>query len=89
MKQSEKIYIDTFNSDWQKSKKSFAAQTDYIKNSTAKYHGRVVRTLAIPKMFDESECSEFKNIAEKNSYDTYKSYKKLSSKRKLQKILFL
>lgn len=65
MKQSEKIYIDTFNSDWQKSKKSFAAQTDYIKNSTAKYHGRVVRTLAIPKMFDESECSEFKNIAEK------------------------
>lgn len=65
MNKFEKIYKDTFDADWQKSKIGFNAQTEYIKNSTAKYHGRVVRTLAIPKMFSERDCAELKFIAEK------------------------
>ena len=45
-------------------KADFEKQIDYIKNSTAKYHGRVVRTLAIPKVFDAETVADFKRIAE-------------------------
>ncbi len=47
-----------------KNKSDFEKQIDYIKNSTAKYHGRVVRTLALPKVFDSETVSKFKEIAE-------------------------
>ncbi len=34
----------------------------YITNSTAKYHGRVVRTLYIPKMFEEHDIANFRSL---------------------------
>lgn len=36
--------------------------TDYIKNSTAQYHGRCVRTLYIPKLFTEKEVAAFEEL---------------------------
>ncbi len=57
-------YTKIINNDFAANKADFQRQIEYIKNSTAKYHGRVVRTLAIPKIFDSKTVDEFKLIAE-------------------------
>lgn len=64
MNEAIKEYTKIINADLKTSKADFDKQIDYIKNSTAKYHGRVVRTLALPKVFDSKTVSDFKRIAE-------------------------
>lgn len=63
MNEATADYLKEISIDYQKSKSDFDNQIDYIKNSTAKYHGRVVRTLAVPKVFDKKTVENFKNIA--------------------------
>lgn len=61
---------------------SYKAQTDYIVNSTAKYHGRVVKTLCIPKLFDKKQQERIKYIAEYTQnilVKTIKHYKESKS----------
>lgn len=57
-------YTNEIYADFEVNKADFEKQIEYIKNSTAKYHGRVVRTLAIPKVFDAEIVADFKRIAE-------------------------
>ena len=57
-------YTNEIYADFEANKADFEKQIVYIKNSTAKYHGRVVRTLAIPKVFDAEIVADFKRIAE-------------------------
>lgn len=57
-------YTNEIYADIKANKEDFEKQINYIKNSTAKYHGRVVRTLAIPKVFDAVTVADFKRIAE-------------------------
>lgn len=64
MNNATKDYIRAVYSDFDENKKDFEKQIDYIKNSTAKYHGRVVRTLAVPKIFDKKTVEHFKYISE-------------------------
>ncbi len=64
MNEAIKEYTEIINSDLKQNKADFEKQIEYIKNSTAKYHGRVVRTLAVPKIFDSETVADFKNIAE-------------------------
>lgn len=64
MNELTKEYMRLIETDRTFCEESFRRQVDYIKNSTAKYHGRVVRTLAIPKIFDTSTAQNLKNIAE-------------------------
>ncbi len=64
MNNAIKEYSSLIKSDFKANKADFEKQIDYIKSSTAKYHGRVVRTLAIPKIFDTETVNDFKNIAE-------------------------
>ena len=59
-----KEYMRLVETDRKFCEESFRCQVDYIKNSTAKYHGRVVRTLFIPKIFDSATAEDLKNIAE-------------------------
>ncbi len=64
MNEAIQEYTNKIFSDLQANKADFDKQIDYIKNSTAKYHGRVVRTLALPKVFDKDTVDDFKKIAE-------------------------
>ena len=64
MNEAIKEYTEIINTDPERHRADFDKQIEYIKNSTAKYHGRVVRTLAIPKIFNSKIVSDFKNIAE-------------------------
>ena len=57
-------YTNEIYADLKANKADFKMQIEYIKNSTAKYHGRVVRTLAVPKVFDAEIVADFKRIAE-------------------------
>lgn len=57
-------YTNEIYADLKANKADFEKQIEYIKNSTAKYHGRVVRTLAVPKVFDTETVADFKRIAE-------------------------
>ena len=64
MNELTKEYMQLIETDRNFCEESFRRQVDYIKNSTAKYHGRVVRTLAIPKIFNSAAAEDLKNIAE-------------------------
>lgn len=57
-------YTNEIFADLKANKADFEKQINYIKNSTAKYHGRVVRTLAIPKVFDSDTVDDFRRISE-------------------------
>lgn len=61
---AEKRYAQLLREDPVKSALSFERQMDYIKNCTAQYHGRYVRTMAVPKIFSKKQAAEFKYIAE-------------------------
>lgn len=65
MKNSVEIYqeyLQTAKKNMQAQKKSYEAEVEYIKNSTAKYHGRCVRTCYLPKVFTRQETGKFEEI---------------------------
>lgn len=65
MKNSVEIYqeyLQTAKKNMQKQKLSYEKEVEYIKNSTAKYHGRCVRTCYIPKIFTGNEVEKFQKI---------------------------
>lgn len=64
MSVQNKEYEKIVRENIEKCKETYKEQTEYILNSTAQYHGRYVRTLCIPKLFDEKQCERLKNIAE-------------------------
>lgn len=55
-------YLQIAKKDMQAQKKSYEAEVEYIKNSTAKYHGRCVRTCYLPKVFTRQETERFREI---------------------------
>ena len=65
MTEAEQSYIKKFRSGCAGHKEDFARQMDYIKNSTAIYHGRYVRTMAIPKIFSSEQVRMLDEIAVK------------------------
>lgn len=64
MKSYNNEYENIVSENFNKCKKTYIDQTEYIKNSTAKYHGRVVKTLCIPKLFSKEQVEYLKHIAE-------------------------
>ncbi len=69
----------------EKCRKTYKEQTNYILNSTAQYHGRYVKTLCIPKLFNKKQCEHLKYIAEYSQnilVKTIKHYKENSEFRK-------
>ena len=55
-------YVDIVRSDMPQAKKSAQDMLDYILNSTAKYHGRCVKSLHVPKLITDEEVELFKNL---------------------------
>ncbi|MBQ7595850.1 MAG: glutathionylspermidine synthase family protein [Clostridia bacterium] len=64
MTEAEKRYTEIIKSDFSKHRQGFERQMDYIKNCTAVYHGRYVRTMAVPKIFSSAQAEYLKSIAE-------------------------
>lgn len=64
MESKNKEYENIVKSNFEKCRESYKQQTEYILNSTAKYHGRVVKTLCIPKLFTKEQVNRLKYIAE-------------------------
>ncbi len=60
----EAIYRNSLNHDLQEHAKSAEAMQNYISQSSAKYHNRVVRTLYLPKLFRTAEVARFSGIIE-------------------------
>lgn len=55
-------YCETIQREKEAHAKSAAEEIAYVNSSTAKYHGRCVSTLYIPKMFTEEDIQIFKNL---------------------------
>lgn len=55
-------YEQNINSDIKSHYKSAALAREYILQSTAKYHNRVVRTLYVPKIFTQKEINIFEEL---------------------------
>lgn len=70
MRKIEQEYIQSIESDRQSHYESGQKALEYITNSTAKYHGRVVRTLYVPKMFEEEDIENFRTLL-KTLYDIF------------------
>lgn len=64
MECKSKEYENIVKNNFEKCRESYKYQTEYILNSTAKYHGRVVKTLCIPKLFTREQTNRLKFIAE-------------------------
>lgn len=62
MRNLEQEYMQHIESNRQLHYDSGQEALHYITNSTAKYHGRVVRTLYIPKMFEEHDIANFRSL---------------------------
>lgn len=62
MKNSVEIYQEYLQEAKQDSSISYEAEVEYIRNSTAKYHGRCVRTCYLPKVFTQTEVEKFREI---------------------------
>ena len=58
MQKAEEFYKQLTDDNFEESIASAKVQQEYIKTSTARYHGYFVHTLYIPKMFTE-EMAEF------------------------------
>lgn len=58
MQEAEEFYKKLADSNFEESIKSAKVQQEYIKTSTARYHGYFVHTLYMPKMFTE-EMAEY------------------------------
>ena len=55
-------YCETIQRDKVAHAKSAADEITYVNSSTAKYHGRCVSTLYIPKMFTEEDIHIFQDL---------------------------
>ncbi len=55
-------YCRTINGNIKEHIKSANSAKEYIANSTAKYHNRVVRAMYIPKIFTKREIQTFENL---------------------------
>lgn len=62
MKRAEQQYRSWIEQEREAHYESGQGALDYITNSTAKYHGRCVRTLYMPKMFEEKDIVAFREI---------------------------
>lgn len=62
MKNSMEIYEEYLQEAKQDCSISYEAEVEYIRNSTAKYHGRCVRTCYLPKVFTQIEVEKFRKI---------------------------
>lgn len=62
MREIEKEYIKDIESNREAHYESGQVALDYITNSTAKYHGRCVRTLYVPKIFTRDDVANFKTL---------------------------
>lgn len=62
MRRVEQEYRDRVLQDRKAHYESGQRALDYITNSTAKYHGRCVRTLYMPKMFTREDIENFRGI---------------------------
>lgn len=61
----EYIYRKDIDKDASTHCRSFFEHKEYMLNSTAKYHGRVARTMYLPKLFTENEVDFFRqNVAQ-------------------------
>ncbi len=64
LKQLNEQYKSLIDADREADYVSAREAFDYIQNSTAKYHGRCVRTLYIPKIFREKDIALFEKAVE-------------------------
>lgn len=65
MKFLDEKYFETANKNREECRKQALVQRNYLTNeSTAKYHGRAVYTMFMPKLFSEKETEKFKSIVE-------------------------
>lgn len=62
MRPIEEEYIKQIEVDWHGNYVSGQRAIDYINHSTAKYHGRCVRTLYMPKIFDSQDVEHFQGL---------------------------
>lgn len=79
-------YRGLIDSDFEKNAKSAAEQRKYIENSTASYHGRIVYTMYIPKLFTDTMARYFAEITDtmyKIMVKVIKEYEKNPEYRKL------
>ena len=59
-------YVDIVRSDMPQAKKSAQDMLDYILNSTAKYHGRCVKSLHVPKLITDEEVELLKILLQRS-----------------------
>lgn len=64
MQKAEEFYKKLVDDNFAESLQSAKKQQEYIKTSTARYHGYFVHTLYMPKMFTEEMAAYFKKAAE-------------------------
>ena len=60
MQKAEEFYKKLVDDNFAESLQSAKKQQEYIKTSTARYHGYFVHTLYMPKMFTEEMAAYFK-----------------------------
>ena len=62
MQKAEEFYKKLVDDNFAESLQSAKKQQEYIKTSTARYHGYFVHTLYMPKMFTEEMAAYFKKL---------------------------
>lgn len=86
MEYINEYYCGLIDSDLKKNVKSAQEEREYIEHSTARYHGRIVYTMYIPKLFTKEAAEYFEEITDKmygimvkviNEYETNAEYRKL------------
>ena len=97
MQKAEEFYKKLVDDNFVESLQSAKKQQEYIKTSTARYHGYFVHTLYMPKMFTEEMAAYFKKAAESmykilekviHEYQTNAEYRKLFGfDEKLEKLI--
>lgn len=93
----QKKYVEMIKSELDAHAKSAGEANEYIKNSTAKYHGRCVKALYVPKIFTKKEEKIFENLVEEicnifykvmAEYEENEEYRKLFGfEEKLEKLI--
>lgn len=79
-------YMELMEEDLESHRMTAKKANDYIRNSTAKYHGRCVKALYIPKIYTETEEKLFQEIVETICgifYKVMEEYRKNPEYRKL------
>ena len=62
MQKAEEFYKKLVDDNFAESLQSAKKQQEYIKTSTARYHGYFVHTLYMPKMFTEEMAAYLKKL---------------------------